>query len=81
MYKGDGGTAFGNETEGRERCEEEGGGSTVDEVGKGDEGSGEAYRWSIEGGDENFRVGVKCVGYIEVVGDKGFKPVSGYVFV
>ena len=45
----------------------------VDEVAEGDEGGGETDGGTIEGGDEDFRVGVEGAGDFEVVGYEVFE--------
>lgn len=74
------GAALGDEAEGGERGEEEGGRARVDEVGVGDEGGREADGGAVEGGDEDFGVGVEGLGYVEVVGEEGAEPVLAGVF-
>jgi hypothetical protein len=52
----------------------------VDEVRVADYGSGEAYDRTIESCDENFRVRVKSVGDVEVVGDEVLEVIFESVF-
>jgi hypothetical protein len=67
------GAAFGDEAEGCEGCEEEGVRGCVDEVAEGDEGGGETDGGTVEGGDEDFGVGVEGVCDVEVVRYEGLE--------
>lgn len=73
LYEATAGSAFGDETEGREGCEEEGVRSCVYEVAEGDEGGGETDGGAVEGGDEDLGVGVEGVGDVEVVRYEGLE--------
>jgi hypothetical protein len=64
--------ALSDQTERGEGREEEGVRRGVDEVAECDEGGGEADGGAVERGDEDFRVCVEGVRYVEVVGDEVF---------
>ena len=52
---------------------------TVDEVGPGDQCSGEADHRAVESGYENLWMCVERIAYVEVVGNEGGEPVSADV--
>lgn len=54
-------------------------GRGVDEVGEGNEGSGQADDRPIEADDEDLGVGGEGVGDVEIEGCEGLEPVPVYV--
>ena len=50
--------------------------SGVDEIGECYQGRREANGRAVQSGDENLRMGVECVGYVQVVANERPKPVA-----
>lgn len=80
-HEADGGVALGDETERRERREEEGVGRGVDEVGEGDQGGGETDGGAIERRHQDLGVRVEGVGDVQVVGDEALEPEAALVII
>lgn len=53
----------------------------VYEVAPGDQRCRKADGGTVQGGDQDLGEGVEDAGYVQVVGDEGFQPVSSDVFV